>query len=103
MRLPGRRRNSWTYIYGGITMKSHKPADGRSRQRLVLWLGLMMTALLAATVAAQTGVGTVTGTIRDTSHSAIANADVTITNPSTGVSRSGKSTGEGSFYFGGLT
>jgi hypothetical protein len=84
-------------------MKSHKPADGRSRQRLVLWLGLMMTALLAATVAAQTGVGTVTGTIRDTSHSAIANADVTITNPSTGVSRSGKSTGEGSFYFGGLT
>src|SRR5262249_57284922 len=83
-------------------MKSLKPKKARINWGLSLYTGLVMAAILSTTVVAQTGVGTVSGTIRDAQHSVIAKADVTITNTETSVTRRGKSSEDGGFYFGGL-
>jgi hypothetical protein len=56
--------------------------------------------LLAPSAVAQTGLGTVTGTVRDPQKSVIHNANVTLTNTSTNITRKSVTNDEGIFVFG---
>jgi hypothetical protein len=56
--------------------------------------------LLAPSAVAQTGLGTVTGTVRDPQKSVIHNANVTLTNTSTNITRKSVTNDEGIFLFG---
>jgi hypothetical protein len=56
--------------------------------------------LLAPSAFAQTGLGTVTGTVRDPQKAVIHNANVTLTNTSTNITRKSVTNDEGIFVFG---
>lgn len=71
--------------------------------RMAVWpCGFLFVVLLslAASALAQTGLGTVTGTARDAQNAVIRNANVTLTNTATNISRKAATNEEGVYYFG---
>src|SRR5580700_3064608 len=63
---------------------------------------LLLFASLCATANAQDPTGTLEGRITDPSSSLVTGADVNVTNPQTGLTRSVKSSGDGAFHFSNL-
>src|SRR5438034_435197 len=64
--------------------------------------GLMPIPLFASMALARTGTGTVSGTVRDPNRAVVPEADITISNSDTNVSRKAVSSDLGVYYFGAL-
>lgn len=71
----------------------------KSRIRLSLWLGVLLSALTAGVGLAQTSRGTLTGIVTDSSGAAIAKATVTITQQGTNANRETTSNEAGVYRF----
>jgi len=63
---------------------------------------LLLFASLCAIASAQDPTGTLEGRITDPSSALVAGADVNVTNPQTGLTRTVKSSGDGAFHFSNL-
>ncbi|HEV2379802.1 MAG TPA: TonB-dependent receptor [Terriglobia bacterium] len=72
------------------------------KSRIATLFGSIVLGLLFAVSPAysQTGTGTITGTVSDSTGSVVTEADVTLTDTLTGVSRTAKTSGVGIYYFG---
>jgi hypothetical protein len=72
-------------------------------RRISLWPGVALAVCsLAAPVRAQ-DTGSITGTVTDTSGAVIAGAEIAITNPATGVTRTAATNAQGDYLVAGLT
>jgi hypothetical protein len=73
-----------------------------SKSRFVFWFTVMLWLMCAAGALAQIGTGSITGIVTDASGSVVPEADVTITNADTNVSRVTTSTASGDYAVTGL-
>src|SRR4051812_14864110 len=82
------------FLYlGGDTMR---------RQHWVTWLMAAVLCLAAHTARAQSGTATLQGKVVDAQKAALPGANVTITNPATGLSRNTQTDTTGVFAFPGM-
>src|SRR6185312_4950228 len=70
--------------------------SGHSQMRTLASVSLLLA--LAASLAAQTFRGGVQGTVTDSSGAVVADAEITVTSPSTGFSRSSKTDNTGNYF-----
>jgi hypothetical protein len=92
-------------IFSSNFRRSHNrnrfPNQGDEMQKpqiRLIWIGFLVTALLAHAVAQGGATGAITGTVEDASGASIANAQVRITNQDTRVlERTVQTGGDGSF------
>jgi hypothetical protein len=76
--------------------------DKNPRTILLLFASLTLFASLCAIANAQDPTGTLEGRITDPSSALVAGADVNVTNPGTGLTRTVKSSSDGAFHFSNL-
>src|SRR5262249_50006285 len=85
-------------LQGRFAMKDLKPIRSRQLQAVCFLFAVLLA--LAPSAFAQTGLGAVTGTVRDSQKSVIRNANVTLTNTSTNITRKSVTNDEGIFVTG---
>jgi len=72
----------------------------RSRRLQAVCFLVVVFSVLAPSALAQTGLGTVTGTVRDAQKAVVRDANVTLTNTSTNITRKSVTNDEGIYVFG---
>lgn len=74
-----------------------------SLKKIVLALCVSLIAMFSPNLlVAQVDTGGVTGTVTDTTGAAVVNAQITLTNPATGISQNARSTSTGTYSFSGV-